>query len=135
MSEIKSHSTYGAKQHRCDWGWNTREFDGRKLRFGSLRHGGVAIRGNVILEDVFVGVHVEARESSRRTSDEKEGDKQVEVETTKHSAVKAPVMDEKGGSHATVDDICKAVHLEAKGTLASGPASHPTIQMIESLSI
>ena len=119
-----------AKQHRSDWGWNTRKFDGREVRFGSLRCGGVFIRGNAVLEDVFFGVHVEARQSSRCTDDEKEGNQQVEVETTEHSAVKAPAMDEKGGSHATVYNICKAVHLEAKGALGFGPTSHPPIHQI-----
>ena len=109
---------YAAKQHRSDRGWNTREF------------GGIFILRNAFLEEIFLGSHIEARQSSRRTGYEKEGNQQVEVETTEHSAVKDPVMDEKGGSHATVYNICKAVNLEAKGTLGSGPASHPTIHQI-----
>ena len=86
------------------------------------------------MEEVFLGVHIEARQSSRRTGDEKEGNQQIEVETTENYAVEAPAMNEKGRSHATVYYICKAVHLEAKGALGFGPTSHPSIHQIASAS-
>ena len=85
-----------AKQHRSDRGWNTREF------------GGIFILGNAVLEEVFLGVHIEARQSSRRTGNENEGNQQVEVEKTEHSAVKAPAIDEKGDrtKSRTQDMVC-----------------------------
>ncbi len=111
----------GAKQHRPDGGGNTRE--GGRLS-------GFIIGSKVVSREIFLGVHVEPCQPSRRTGDKKEYEKQGEVETTDHHAMKAPVMDEEGGRHTAVYDIRKAVHLEAEGALGFGPSGYPTIHQI-----